>query len=315
MPCIIERHTYLHNWAWANPFSMCDLNGSILKKVEELFGDTPFVVVQGDGFVREKDMEIGLRDQGDMDNLLARCSTVAILCTRGVNHPGILLLPLDDESFVRGVWDVVSDRIQRIPWETKKPIAYWRGCLSGGKAPTLRTNTVWDLHDFPHADVKLTRNVNMDYAHMGRLIFPEDTRFYDESRSLQDHIQHKYILILDGNCIASSLQWVFASGSVPVLVTHPENDWWFRKFLVDGFHCVSVKHDLSDLKDKIQYLVDHDAYAKQIAENSMEFAKTVLSSEFQNRYLLTQTAQRGYDGGCDGACGCDDDGDHPHPPP
>jgi hypothetical protein len=209
------------------------------------------------------------------------------------------------------VWNVVSDKIQRVPWEEKKSIAYWRGCLSGGKAPTLRTRIVWELHDFEHADAKLTRNVNMNQEYQGRLIFREDTRFYDEARSLQDHIQHKYILILDGNCIASALQWVFASGSVPILVTHPDNDWWFKKLLIDGVHYVSVNYDLSNLRDVIQYLIDHDDYAREVADRAMEFAKTVLSAASQREYL-TRTVQR--DGASD-ACGGihvhGDGGDHP----
>jgi len=308
----VERYTHGHDWLWANAFSMCHLDGPIVKTVTKLLGCTSLIVVQGDGFVPEQNLTLALRNQNDLDELAQKYGVIGLLCTRGVSHPNVLLFPLDDASFLHGVWNTVSEQIQRIPWEEKKSKAYWRGCLSGGKAPTLRTDLVWKLYDFPHADAKLTRNVNMDPDHMGRLAFAEDVRFYDDARTLQDHVQHKYILIVDGNCIASALQWVFASGSVPILVTHPDNDWWFRKFLVVGYHCVSVKYDLSDLRYVIQYLIDHDDYAKLIAENAMEFAKTVLSSEFQNRYLLTQTVRRA-NGGCGGSCAtCGGDG---HPPP
>jgi hypothetical protein len=302
----IERYTNGHDWVWANAFSMCHLNGAIVRYLTQL---VPTVcVVQADGFVPEQNLTLALRDQADLDRIAEQYDRVGLLCTRGVSHPKALLLPLDDESFVRGVWDTVSGQIQRIPWEEKKPIAYWRGCLSGGKAPTLRTRVVWELHDFEHADAKLTRNVNMDHEHQGRMIFSEDTRFYDESRSLQDHVQHKYILILDGNCIASALQWVFASGSVPILVTHPDNDWWFKGLLVDGVQYVSVKYDLSNLRDVIQYLVEHDDYARDVANHAMLFARTELSAEAQREYLLTRTGRRASGDG-NGECG-DGDGDH-----
>jgi hypothetical protein len=286
-----ERYTNTHDWVWAGQFSMCHMNGPILKFLQDQLNTIPFAVIQGDGIMCEKNLTLAIFDQNDLEKLSAEYSVIGVLCTRDISHPNTILLPLDDASFEKGVWNSVSDHIQRIPWESKKSISYWRGCLSGGKAPTLRTRLVWDLHDFPHADAKLTRNLNMDPEHMGRLLFPEDTRFYDEARSLQEHIQHKYILIVDGNCIASALQWVFASGSVPILITHPGNNWWFSKFLIEGYHYISVDYDLSNLREVIQYLVEHDEYAHDVATHAMEFAKTVLSSEFQHGYLMKEMKQ------------------------
>jgi hypothetical protein len=283
-----ERHTTAHDWVWAGQFSMCHMNGPIVKFLQDQLNTIPFAIIQGDGIMTEKNLTLAIFDKIDLEKLSLENSAIGVLCTRDISHPNMILLPLDDTSFEKGVWDSVSDHIERIPWESKKSIAYWRGCLSGGKAPTVRTRVVWDLHDFPHADAKLTRNLNMDPEHMGRLLFPEDTRFYDQARSLQEHIQHKYILILDGNCIASALQWVFASGSVPILITHPGNNWWFSKFLIEGYHYISVDYDLSNLRQVIQYLVEHDEYAHDVATHAMEFAKTVLSSEFQHGYLMKE---------------------------
>jgi hypothetical protein len=283
-----ERYTTAHDWVWAGQFSMCHMNGPIVKFLQDQLNTIPFAIIQGDGIMSEKNLTLAIFDQNDLEKLSLEYSVIGVLCTRDISNLNTILLPLDDASFEKGVWNSISGHIQRIPWESKKSIAYWRGCLSGGKAPTLRTRVVWDLHDFPHADAKLTRNLNMDPEHMGRLLFPEDTRFYDEARSLQEHIQHKYILIVDGNCIASALQWVFASGSVPILITHPGNNWWFSKFLIEGYHYISVDYDLSNLREVIQYLVEHDEYAHDVATHAMEFAKTVLSSEFQHGYLMKE---------------------------
>jgi hypothetical protein len=283
-----ERYTTTHDWVWAGQFSMCHMNGPIVKFLQDQLNEIPFAIVQGDGIMSEKNLTLAIFDQNDLEKLSAEYSVIGVLCTRDISNPNTILLPLDDASFEKGVWNSVSDHIQLVPWESKKSIAYWRGCLSGGKAPTLRTRLVWDLHDFPHVDAKLTKNLNMDPEHMGRLLFPEDTRFYDDPRSLQEHIQHKYILIVDGNCIASALQWVFASGSVPILITHPGNNWWFSKFLIEGYHYISIDYDLSNLKEVIQYLVEHDEYAHDIATHAMEFARTVLSSEFQHGYLMKE---------------------------
>jgi len=48
---------------------------------------------------------------------------------------------------------------------------------------------------------------------------------------------------------------------------------------------VPIKYDLSDLKEKIDWLREHDADAKAIAENALAFSREVFSSEFQRRYI------------------------------
>jgi hypothetical protein len=49
-----------------------------------------------------------------------------------------------------------------------------------------------------------------------------------------------------------------------------------------------IKYDLSDLKETIEWLISNDIAAQKIAQNAMEFAKTVLSSEFQHGYLMKE---------------------------
>jgi spore maturation protein CgeB len=53
-------------------------------------------------------------------------------------------------------------------------------------------------------------------------------------------------------------------------------------------HYVPIQYDLSDLKEKIEWLVMNDDKAKEIATNAMEFARTVLSAEFQHGYLFRE---------------------------
>jgi hypothetical protein len=290
---IFARHTTEHDWAWANTFSMCYLDGPIVRAAKQIISglEKPitFVLPMSDGFSNEPDKGIARKGREEFESNIKEPDTiVGILCTRNFSDPRAFLMPLDDESFIKGVVEVVASRTKLPKWEDRKPIVYWRGCLSGGYAPTTRTRVVWELYDYPSADVKLTRAHNMDPEHQGRLIYEDDTRFYDETRGLSEHVKHKYILILDGNCIASAHQWVFASGSVPIMVTHPGNDYWFKKYLKPGFHYVPVQYDLSDLREKIEWLISNDIAAKKIANNAMEFAKTILSSEFQHGYLMRE---------------------------
>ena len=287
------RHTDLHDWAWANAFSMCHSNGSIIKAVKQIIQglekSITLVIPMSDGYSSDPDKEIARKGREEFESNITQPDTiVGVLCTRNFSDPRAFLMPLDDESFQRGVIDMILSRTSLPSWEERKSVAYWRGCLSGGNAPTPRTNLVWELYNSPYADVKLTRTRNMDAAHQGRLLFSEDTRFYDDEKGLDEHVKYKYIFIVDGNCIASAHQWVFASGSVPLMVTHPDNEYWFKKYLKPGFHYMPIKYDLSDLNETIEWLVNNDAEAKKISENAMEFARTVFSSEFQHGYLMKE---------------------------
>jgi hypothetical protein len=287
------RHTDFHDWAWAGQFSMCHSRGSIVNTVKQIINglekSISLVVPMSDGYSTDPDYGVARKGREEFENNITQPdSIVGLLCTRNFKDPRIFLMPLDDETFDEGVINVISKRTSLPNWEDRKSIAYWRGCLSGGHAPTPRTRLVWEMYDFPFADVKLTRVRNLDPEHQGRLLFSEDTRFYDDEKGLDEHVKYKYIFIVDGNCIASAHQWVFASGSVPLMVTHPDNEYWFKNYLKPGFHYMPIKYDLSDLKETIEWLVNNDDKAKQIAENAMEFARIVFSSEFQHGYLMKE---------------------------
>ena len=118
-----------------------------------------------------------------------------------------------------------------------------------------------------------------------------DKRMFDEDRHIDYQVTFKYILILDGACIASAHQWVFASGSVPIILSHPENNFWFKKYLKPGVHYVPVKYDMSDMEQTIEWLREHDDEAKQIAENARKFALEILSAEFQRGYLFEEVTR------------------------
>jgi Glycosyl transferase family 90 len=199
------------------------------------------------------------------------------LCTRDYYANEVVLLPLDDNSFKNGVYNELAKEVTFIPWEEKKPIAFWRGSASGFPQPNIRVKTVLALLDNPNSDVKFIKETNLEE-------YPYK-KMYSDKVNVQEFLKHKYILIIDGTVIASSLQWTFASGSVPILITHPGNNWWFKKFLIPMVHYVPIAYDLSDLESQIQWLVENDDKAHEIAENAMKFSKEYLSAEFQQTYL------------------------------
>ena len=282
---------------WYGNFSRCLKGGRIetdlVEAVSKLSPSTVIVFPSSDGFV--KTIETGAEstiDHRTIDEMKSRASRpyiLAGLCTREFDDDRLILLPLDDESYTYGVDFSVSSRIQNIPWNERKPIAFWRGGVSGGTYPTVRTKLIERMRDYPYSDFKFVPTAE-SYLRTGPMDM-NDKRMFDEDRHIDYQVTFKYILILDGACIASAHQWVFASGSVPIILSHPENNFWFKKYLKPGVHYVPVKYDMSDMEQTIEWLREHDDEAKQIAENARKFALEILSAEFQRGYLFEEVTR------------------------
>jgi hypothetical protein len=280
---------------WDGAYSRCHVGKAIETYLRESIQRIPVpatvIFPKSDGFIGLKHAESEEINQSVLPSetlymhleSLRRPATypiVAALCSRGMERSNLLYLPLDDETFQVGL-EKVLEPIPQPAWEDRKPIAYWRGGASGCgfERPNVRVRVTTALYGYPGTDVRITPWWGWENGHN---IPPY---MFAPRSELDEHFQHKYLLIIDGNCIASNHQWVFGSGSVPIMVTHPDNRYWFQKYLKPMVNYVPIKYDLSDLKEKIDWLREHDAEAKRIAENAGAFSRVVFSPAFQRRYI------------------------------
>lgn len=271
----IVRHTHIDVY-WHGHLSSCRVGGAIERYVASCIRDlgTPTKVVfpLSDGFQPHDEKLIRhLESLSDTQPLLA------VLCTRNYSRSNLLYLPLDDDTFERGLERIMNDS-PMMDWGCRKPMAFWRGVTSGFGRPLLRSKVVETLFSYRYADVKAVQ-------HDDRPDDPPKFMFDIHRTPIEEHLKYKYLLIVDGGVIASSHQWMFGSGSVPIMITHPDNEYWFKKFLKPMVNYVPIKYDLSDLKEKIEWLVNNDDKAKEIAHNACLFSQEVFSSEFQKRYV------------------------------
>ena len=283
---------------WSGGYSQCHVGNSIETYLREAVKRVPFpisiIMTKCDGFISAKNQgNINSENPLGPLNLLpseknivelesirhrATYPIIAALCTRGVERTNILYVPLDDDTFRDGLTKVLEP-FPSPSWEDRKPIAFWRGAASGFERPSLRVKVATELYDHPLADVRITPWGNWEAEQR----IP--SHLFGSRCGIAEHLMFKYLFIIDGNCIASNHQWVFGSGSVPIMITHPENRYWFQKYLKPMVNYVPVKYDFSDLKEKLEWLRDNDEEAKKIAEAAMAFSKEVFSPEFQRKYI------------------------------
>lgn len=197
---------------------------------------------------------------------------LGVLCTRNHTDPRYVYLPLDDDTFVHGL-----SGIPQIPWKDKRPIAFWRGGTSGH--PFVRKALVERTLSNPWCDVRFV-------GHYGSRDLPDS--YFTEPVGFDTYVQNKYIFVVDGAVISSAHQWVFGSGSVPILITHPANNVWFKSHLKPWHNYVPVSYSLTDLEPTIQWLREHDDEAMRIAENAKQLATTIFNPSYQRDYITRE---------------------------
>jgi glycosyltransferase involved in cell wall biosynthesis len=266
----VRRHDT--GFYWNGIHSNCAYNGEIMQFIREaerkLDTRLSIFVEDSDGIVDT----VAYASLSEMSRKHVRLETnikfelkprtkqvIAVLASRNVFRRDLFLIPFDDEIFKNGL------SLGQIPsWKERQSKAVWRGKENGSDT---RVATVKMLESHRYSDVKFAKY--------------DRTNFLD----CRQQTNYKYILSIDGTCIASSHQWVFGSGAVPIIITHPGNNFWFKSHLKDRENCVIIKYDLSNLCQTIEWLVEHDSEAEQIAKNALELSKRIFTPEFQRDYI------------------------------
>ena len=277
-------------YRWGMPQSFCRSDGPIVEYirnlVEQIDPSKKLMIPACDGIAHADDNErlptppTWRFDYAYKTPTLAEIETTSpdilgVLCTRNHTDSRYVYLPLDDDTFTRGVTG-----IPQIPWEQKRPIAFWRGGTSGH--PFVRKVLVERTLSNPWCDVRFVQ-------HYGLKDLPDT--YFSDSVGFDAYVQNKYIFVVDGAVISSAHQWVFGSGSVPILVTHPANNFWFKSHLKPWHNYVPVSYSLTDLEPTLQWLREHDDEARRIAENAKRLSGTIFTPSYQQTYI-TQEVER-----------------------
>jgi hypothetical protein len=102
--------------------------------------------------------------------------------------------------------------------------------------------------------------------------------------TMADQSQYKYIVHVDGNVNAYRLLATMLTGSLILRVTSQYTSW-VDHMLEHMVHYVPVKADLSDLLDVIRWCERNDDKCKEIAQNGMNFARSILNKTYIQSYM------------------------------
>ncbi|MBL4898284.1 MAG: hypothetical protein JKX76_01425 [Colwellia sp.] len=198
--------------------------------------------------------------------------------------------------------------VSDLPFAEKENIAFFRGA-STGCGVTVKTNMRLKLATMNgeiisgsaasgqsptstlHSDVVLNTGISKLNRRLRKIkggglatIDPSvdrgDTSFVDYTTQST----YKYNIIIDGHVSAFRLGTVLSFGSI-VLLGDSEYKMWYSDFLIDGYinptegHYIPIKKDLSDLKSKIKWCIDHQHECEQIVQNAKQFYNQYISED------------------------------------
>ncbi len=161
-----------------------------------------------------------------------------------------------------------------IPFEEKANVLFFRGEIHG-KPHRIRFFEKWANHpNFNIGDI--SRNWQSPWS--------------ATKVSIPEHFRYKYILVLEGNDVATSLQWVCESNCIPVMIRPTVESWIMHGAMISGVHYIEISPDFCDVADKIDYYNSHQDEARRISKASKEWIKQFSDSKRENiiSYLVAE---------------------------
>lgn len=174
------------------------------------------------------------------------------------------------------------------PWSEKKDAAVWRGALTGifrdgfklGMAKSLsereicmkmhRCRLALQTAHTPLVDAMLTGKEKW----VSRVV--DGVPVYGEKYSYEQMLEYKAIIMLEGNDISSGFKWALYSNSVVLTEPPTKTSWAMEELLEPWKHYVPLNADLSDVEEKMQWVLDHPEEAQRISHQGSLWVQDLL---------------------------------------
>jgi len=164
-----------------------------------------------------------------------------------------------------------------VPWSQKRNMAIFRGALTGATIPDEDLEGLTALERcelFPRCRLVL-RSHGSELVHAqvtGKTthkildqITIANVSLYTSKMSMSLMLQHKALIVLEGNDVASGLKWALYSNSVVMAPKFTKSSWVMEDLLVPWVHFIPLDDSFEDVDEKMQWVLDHDEEAQAIA--------------------------------------------------
>lgn len=152
-------------------------------------------------------------------------------------------------------------------WRDKKDIAIFRGDLGEQKENRTLFMELFANGQSPYVDAASTNR------------WEDHPEWQKGKLTINEHLDYKFIMSLEGNDVASNLKWVMSSNSIAVTPRPTCETWFMEGTLIPNYHYIEVKEDFSDLEERLQYYLDHPKEAEAIIQHAHEYVNQFRDKE------------------------------------
>ena len=205
-----------------------------------------------------------------------------------------IIWPFETDRHFASVSDVVEFETK---WEHKLPMAVWRGALTGRASSHIET--VAECLEVPRCRLVYQFDLNqtsLNYQHKlvsAKFASSASNKWTVGTPVIDDHpnntsppvhnylnmeqlLQYKAIIVLEGNDVSTGLKWALFSQSVVMMPVPTKTSWAMEEYLQPWVHYIPLRQDLSNVEAQVQWMRDHDDEAKRIAERATLFIYDLL---------------------------------------
>jgi hypothetical protein len=109
---------------------------------------------------------------------------------------------------------------------------------------------------------------NHPMCNLGQINRGKNDHWIKDFLTIDEHLDYKFILCLEGNDVATNLKWVMSSNSLAVMPKPKFETWYMEGTLIPNHHYVEIKDDYSDLEERLTFYINNPQEANRIIENA-----------------------------------------------
>lgn len=125
-------------------------------------------------------------------------------------------------------------------------------------------------------------NTNFNVGHVNDY---KENKWKVGRMSIEEQLDYKFILSIEGNDVATNLKWIMSSNSLCFMCKPCYETWFMEGSLKPDFHYVEINDDYSDLEEKIAYYIENPQKAEEIIKNANAFTKQFTNKK--NEHLIS----------------------------
>jgi hypothetical protein len=194
----------------------------------------------------------------------------------------IILIP--DPYMIRNWGGVLNSINDEKEWNKKINKVCFFGTTTGNRDPikNKRINTcLWSLNNKDFTDFYITKVAQMNILDVKSKI-PDFYKIYRDPVNINDQIQYKYHLSMDGNTTRFDI-WPYKTNTVNMKYDSKEM-LWYHPLVQEDIHYISVNND--NIKNKFEFYNGNASISQMVIYNAKKLANNIFRPIVHQMYMV-----------------------------